>query len=158
MCYINKMNTVSFETPIGRLTIAAENGFITNIFFSGEEPPDNPICADEVVMSAKKQIEEYFSGKRKVFDLPLITIDTATFGGRVRKAMLEIPFGKTVTYGDLAARAGNPKAARAAGSACNRNPIPIIIPCHRVVGKNGNLTGFRGGLDIKRKLLEVEST
>lgn len=105
--------------------------------------------------SIQKQFTEYEKGVRKSFDLPL-HIKGTEFQKKVWNALLEIPYGETRSYQDIAIRIGNPKAVRAVGGACNRNPIGIIIPCHRVVGKNGSLTGYAGGLDYKKMLLEHE--
>lgn len=109
----------------------------------------------ELIKRTKMQLEEYFAGKRKNFDLPLAAEGT-DFQKKVWNALLEIPYGKTVSYGELAKKLGKPKAARAVGGACNKNPICIIVPCHRVIGANGNLTGYAFGLDFKRKLLQLE--
>lgn len=103
----------------------------------------------------QKQFTEYEKGKRKVFDLPLHIVGTE-FQRKVWNALLEIPYGETRSYQDIAIRIGNPKAVRAVGGACNRNPIGIIVPCHRVVGKNGSLTGYAGGLSYKELLLNKE--
>lgn len=103
----------------------------------------------------QKQFTEYEKGIRKLFDLPLHIVGTE-FQKKVWNALLEIPFGETRSYQEIAIRIGNPKAVRAVGGACNRNPIGIIVPCHRVVGKNGSLTGYAGGLDYKKMLLEHE--
>jgi len=102
------------------------------------------------------QLEEYFNGTRKTFDIPIAPSGSA-FQQKIWEAMSSIPYGETRSYGYIAALAGNPNAARAAGGVCNRNPIQIIIPCHRVIGANGSLTGYAGGLDIKQKLLEFEA-
>lgn len=107
---------------------------------------------DSIIQS---QFTEYEKGARKSFDLPLHIIGTE-FQKKVWAALLEIPYGETRSYQEIAIRIGNPKAVRAVGGACNRNPIGIIIPCHRVVGKNGSLTGYAGGLDYKKMLLEHE--
>jgi methylated-DNA-[protein]-cysteine S-methyltransferase len=104
---------------------------------------------------AALQLNEYFAGQRTTFDLPLEAMGSV-FEHRVWKALRSIPYGTTTSYGDLAKRLGDPSATRAVGSANGKNPIPIIIPCHRVVGANGDLTGFGGGLDRKRWLLEHE--
>lgn len=104
---------------------------------------------------AQRQLEEYFAGRRQTFDLPLRPQGT-DFQRRVWKELLQIPYGQTATYGEIAKRIGNPNAARAVGQACNANPIPIFIPCHRVVGSNSRLTGFALGLDVKSALLELE--
>jgi len=105
--------------------------------------------------AAHTQLQEYFAGKRKVFDLELAPSGT-DFQKKVWQALLKIPYGKTATYKEIAAAIGHPKAARAVGMACNKNPIAIIIPCHRVVGSNGSLTGYAGGLEMKKRLLELE--
>lgn len=104
---------------------------------------------------ARRQLEEYFAGRRKTFDLSLHPQGTE-FQRRVWKELLQIPYGQTATYGEIAKRIGNPNAARAVGQACNANPIPVFIPCHRVVGSNSRLTGFALGLDVKTALLELE--
>ena len=103
-----------------------------------------------------RQLEEYFDGKRKEFDLPLI-LEGTEFQLLVWRNLQKIPYGETVSYGQLARRIGSPEAARAVGLANGSNPIPIIIPCHRVIGSNGDLTGFGGGLPVKKKLLALES-
>ena len=104
---------------------------------------------------ALKQIDEYMSGKRQTFDLPL-DIEGTEFQMKVWKELNRIPYGKTRTYGDIAKRVGNPKGSRAIGMACNRNPVGIVVPCHRVVGSTGALTGYEGGLNKKEKLLQLE--
>ena len=104
---------------------------------------------------APAQLREYFAGTRRTFDLPLAPRGTA-FQQRVWAALRAIPYGETCTYGELAAAIGSPSASRAVGMANHHNPIPIVIPCHRVIGANGTLTGYAGGLEIKRKLLALE--
>lgn len=104
---------------------------------------------------ARRQLEEYFAGRRTTFDLPLRPKGTE-FQRRVWKELLHVPYGQTATYGEIAKRIRNPNAARAVGQACNANPIPIFIPCHRVVGSSNRLTGFALGLDVKSALLELE--
>jgi len=103
-----------------------------------------------------QQLEEYFAGRRQQFDLPLAA-DGTTFQRMVWRQLVSIPYGDTISYGELACRIGNPRAARAVGLANGANPIPIIVPCHRVIGANGALTGFGGGLSIKQKLLALEA-
>lgn len=112
-------------------------------------------CSTALEQEARRQLEEYFAGRRQTFDLPLRPNGT-DFQQRVWKELLHIPYGQTATYGEIAQRIGNPNAARAVGQACNANPIPIFIPCHRVVGSNSRLTGFALGLDVKSALLELE--
>ncbi|MBQ1612446.1 MAG: methylated-DNA--[Alphaproteobacteria bacterium] len=104
-----------------------------------------------------KQLEEYFSGKRKTFDIKINPAGTE-FQKRVRHELLKIPYGSTKSYSEIARNIGKPNAQRAVGSACNKNPIMIVIPCHRVVSKNGDLAGFACGLNVKKKLLELEKT
>ena len=148
---------MTIETPVGNLTLAEEDGFLTNIFFANEAPAVIPLSYSFFLEKAAAQIFEYFDGKRTEFDLPLKP-SGGQFHKKVWDIMLEkVRFGATITYGELASLAGNPKAARAVGSANNKNPIPIIIPCHRVLGKTGRLTGFRGGLDMKQQLLTHEN-
>ena len=110
---------------------------------------------NEMTRWAVKELEEYFQGKRKVFTVPCVPKGT-DFQKRVWEALIQIPYGETRTYKEIAAAAGNPKASRAVGMANNRNPIPIIIPCHRVIGTNGSLTGYAGGLKVKEYLLKLE--
>lgn len=145
------MAALTMKTPVGEITIEEKDGSITRIYPGVTEAWGNA----SVLIKAKQQLEEYFSGKRKTFDLPLAPNGTE-FRQKVWRALLEIPYGKTATYGELAEAVGNPRAARAVGMALNKNPIPIIIPCHRIVGKNGTLTGFAWGVEIKQYLLSLE--
>lgn len=147
------MNTVVYDSPIGKLWLSAENGKIVSLSFSGTQADAE--ITEPVLSKAMNQLSEYFAGKRKAFDLPL-ELHGTPFQKSVWNELVKIPFGRTETYGEIAAKIGKPKAARAVGMGCNRNPIAIIIPCHRVVGKNGSLTGFAGGLDVKSKLIEHE--
>ena len=113
------------------------------------------IASSASALTGCMTLEEYFTGQRKTFDLPLRPHGT-DFQRRVWEQLLQIPYGQTATYGQIAKRIGNSNAARAVGQACNANPIPILIPCHRVVGSNSRLTGFALGLDVKSALLELE--
>ena len=151
------MNSVYFyQTSIGEIGIAENNGNITNLYFANEQSPrDNVISETDTLKTAAWQLQEYLAGKLKRFNLPL-SIDGTDFMLRVWKSLLGIPYGETRSYREIAYSVGNIKASRAVGHACSRNPIPIIIPCHRVIGSNGGLTGFGGGLDIKAYLLELE--
>lgn len=146
------MNTAYLKTQTGYLKITEDKGFITNIDFVDEmhESTDSP-----VLNQAVKQLQEYFNGTRKAFDLPLNPKGT-DFQKTVWHELQNIPYGQTKCYKDIAIAIGNEKASRAIGLANNKNPIPIIIPCHRVIGKNGKLVGYAGGLDIKEKLLNLE--
>jgi methylated-DNA-[protein]-cysteine S-methyltransferase len=133
------------------MRITARNGKIDGLYFDdGENEGD-----EDLIGEAKRQLEEYFAGTRKAFDLPL-EISGTEFQKKVYAELLKIPYGETISYKELALRVGNEKAARAAGGAVGKNPISIIVPCHRVVGSDGSLTGFGGGLPTKLKLLELE--
>jgi methylated-DNA-[protein]-cysteine S-methyltransferase len=103
----------------------------------------------------RRELDEYFEGRRRDFDLP-IDLRVAPFYEAVLTELARVPYGRTETYGALAAKVGRPRAARAVGTVMNRNPIPVVLPCHRVIGANGSLTGYAGGLDVKRRLLELE--
>lgn len=145
------MSTRAIETPIGPLTLEADENAVTAIRFSAGGAQD----ASPLLDAAEAQLREYFAGARRTFDLPLAPHGTA-FQQRVWAALRAIPYGETRTYGELAAAIGNPNASRAVGMANHRNPLPIVIPCHRVIGANGTLTGYAGGLEIKRRLLALE--
>jgi methylated-DNA-[protein]-cysteine S-methyltransferase len=148
-------NFFFYDTDIGKITIAEEDGYITHVLFSHENLPDSRVNETALLKDAHKQISEYLKGERRSFDLPLSPSGTE-FQQRVWKALTGIPYGETVTYEDIARKVGNEKACRAVGMANNRNPISLIIPCHRVIGKNGKLTGYGGGLGIKEYLLKLE--
>lgn len=147
-----KITYMSFENI--SLEIITENDKLKGINFveSYKETTEDDSFQKEI----KKELMEYFEGKRKVFEIPL-EVEGTEFQKKVWTEMAKIPFGEKMSYGELAEKSGCPKGARAVGLACNKNKIPIIIPCHRVVGKNGNLTGFAGGLDIKAQLLKLEN-
>ncbi len=155
------MNYTYLETPIGTLLIAGDTDAVRRIDF----PKNGKASKPEVewtqsergpVGQAAKQLREYFAGKRADFDLPLAPEGTE-FQRTVWRNLQEIPYGETISYGELAKRVGNPKASRAVGAANGQNPIPIVIPCHRVIGANGKLTGFGGGLPTKEALLTLET-
>ena len=149
-----------FETPIGELLLAGEAESLSMIGFPKgamrRDPEADWIYKEEPFENARVQLAEYFSGERKDFDLPLLLSGTE-FQVSVLEALQEIPYGATASYGDVAKRIGRPKAVRAVGAANGRNPIPIIVPCHRVIGSSGDLTGFGGGLDTKAALLRLEA-
>ena len=150
-----------YNFPLCPLGIAEEDGAICRIFFYKIKTPDSFSKAGFVetetplIKKAASQLQEYFDGIRKKFNLPLALKGT-DFQVKVWKALQDIPYGKTGSYGELAAITGNAKACRAVGMANNRNPIVIIVPCHRIIGSDGSLTGYAGGLDLKQKLLELE--
>ena len=148
-------------SPVGDLLLAGTKEALSVISFSSGSKARgaNPEWErwDHPFQDARKQLEEYFSGKRKRFDLPLAPSATP-FQARVLDELLKIPYGETCSYMDIAMALDNPKASRAVGMANGNNPIPVIIPCHRVVGSNGSLTGFGGGLASKRYLLDLETS
>ena len=154
---VTMKNIYLYETKIGKIAIAEDDNAITDLYFyDGTLINDVQIKETELLKKASQQLKDYFEGKRKIFELPLSPKGT-DFQQSVWKALLEIPFGETRSYGDIAKRIGNPKASRAVGMANNRNPIAIFIPCHRVIGANGSLVGYGGGLDIKKYLLSIEN-
>ena len=146
-----------YETEMGTIGIAETDGSITHLFFSSEKFPENKYTMKETpaLAEAAKQLTEYLNGSRREFNLPLAPSGTE-FMQRVWKALQEIPYGETRSYKEIASAVGNSKACRAVGMANNRNPISIFIPCHRVIGANGDLIGYGGGLDKKIFLLELE--
>lgn len=141
----------------GLLRIVEENDAIVQIQFEQEQKTvgDAALQDTPLLLEAKRQLEEYFSGLRASFSLPLNPQGTA-FQKKVWQQLEAIPYGQTRTYGQIAAAVGQPTASRAVGGANHNNPIAIVIPCHRVIGANGKLTGYAGGLDIKEKLLRLE--
>jgi methylated-DNA-[protein]-cysteine S-methyltransferase len=143
----------SYHTPIGLIWIAEENGVITDLSFSPKNNTEN--LETTLIRRAAKQLTEYFQGSRTTFDLPLQPHGTP-FQLAVWNALRDIPYGETRSYKDIAITIGNVKACRAVGMANNKNPISIIIPCHRVIGADGSLVGYGGGLDIKKSLLSLE--
>lgn len=147
---------VCMETAAGKLYLSEKDGKITRLGFQQESVPVLTGQSETPVLRmAVKQLEEYFAGERKTFSLPLAPAGT-DFQRRVWNALMEIPYGKTYSYKQVAELVGNAKASRAVGLANNRNPIAIIIPCHRVIGSNGSLTGYAGGLGMKQMLLDLE--
>jgi len=149
-------NLYFYETPVGKIGLADNGRAITDLFFGEDSPLTEYIINEtELLKSAYKQLMEYFSGSRKIFDLSL-AFEGTSFQQKVWKALLTIPYGHVRSYKDIAKQTGNEKACRAVGMANNRNPIGIIIPCHRVIGSDGKLVGYGGGLDIKRYLLQLE--
>lgn len=135
--------------------LAGENGALIQIYLPNQPTPRIAEHETPVLSEGRRQLAEYFAGKRRIFDLPLDLRGTE-FRKKVWGALLGIPYGETITYGELARQVGNAKAVRAVGQANHHNPISIIVPCHRVVGAGGALTGYGGGLALKEKLLELE--
>lgn len=164
-----------YKSPVGMLRLKAEGGYLTELIVArdaaqmegcglvGERAVpmasgmDGMECADPVLWETVRQLDEYFAGKRREFSIPIKTHGT-DFQERVWKALRAIPYGETRTYGQIAAQVGNPKASRAVGGANHNNPILILTPCHRVIGADGSLTGFGGGLRVKEALLALEKT
>jgi methylated-DNA-[protein]-cysteine S-methyltransferase len=150
-----------YDSPCGRMLLVADGEALCGAYFVGQKhmretdadwvrDPGSPVIA-----RTKRQLDEYFQGKRKSFDMPLAAAGTP-FQRAVWKAIAGVGFGQTISYAELARRAGRPGGARAAGAATGRNPIGIIVPCHRIVGADGSLTGYAGGMDKKRALLALE--
>ena len=144
-----------FETPLGTMAVGEEDGHITRVYLPNSPMPRLMPHKTPLLERAEGQIREYFDGRRQEFDLPL-TFAGTDFQKKVWHALTEIPYGETVTYGALAERIGCPGGARAVGAANHCNPLPILVPCHRVVGVGGNLTGYAGGVEMKKALLELE--
>jgi methylated-DNA-[protein]-cysteine S-methyltransferase len=149
------------DSPVGRLRLAGGAAGLAAVFWEKQEPAESGFELDReddrepVLGRAACELREYFAGERREFSVPLDFTGTA-FQNKVWQALRTIPFGETRTYGELAAQIGAPKASRAVGAANGRNPIPIILPCHRVIGASGSLTGFGGGLPMKKQLLAHE--
>lgn len=151
----NKQTYFVYQTPLGRITLASDGQALTHLVFgvadlAGTNKPTS------LTNRASTEILEYLAGKRTKFDIPL-NPQGSDFQRSVWNALLTIPYGQTRTYGEVAAMIGNPRSGRAVGGANNKNPIPLIIPCHRVIGVNGNLVGYAAGLHIKRFLLDLEA-
>ena len=149
-----------FDTPIGELLLAGEADSLSMIGFPKgamrRDPETDWIYNEAPFDIVRGQLAEYFAGERKDFDLPL-SLSGTEFQVAVLEALQQIPYGETTSYGAVAKQIGRPKAMRAVGAANGRNPIPIIVPCHRVIGTSGDLTGFGGGLDTKAALLRLEA-
>jgi len=142
--------------PIGNLLLIADEEGLLRIEFPPASPPDEVSLDEERLMPVIRQIGEFFAGRRKTFDVPIALRGTA-FQLEVWRALLCIPYGETRSYAEIAKSIGRPTATRAVGAANGANPVPIIVPCHRVIGSNGSLTGFGGGIDVKRWLLNFEA-
>lgn len=152
----------TLPSPLGNIVIAATDTALVGLWFDGQrhqhDPSGWPLVQQHPVLDATKtQLAQYFAGERQQFDLPLDLSAGTAFQQQVWAQLLAIASGSTVSYGQLSQQLGNPKAVRAVGAAVGRNPISIIVPCHRVLGANGALTGYAGGLDRKTALLQLES-
>jgi methylated-DNA-[protein]-cysteine S-methyltransferase len=154
------------DTPIGTLLVAATEQGLCRIAYDAEPEREldrlahafgiRVLRSTRPIDPARRQLDEYFEGKRQRFDLEVDLKLQADFNRRVLRELARVPYGEVVTYGELAARAARPRAARAVGTVMNRNPLPIVLPCHRVIGANGKLVGYGGGLERKETLLRLE--
>src|SRR5579884_1220716 len=149
------------DSPVGDLFVAATDRGLCRVSYFVDRAEDEvartfgPRLLRAPLDEVRRELDEYFEGRRREFDLPL-DLRVAPFHDAVLRELALVPYGRTETYGALARKVGRPNAARAVGTVMNRNPIPIVLPCHRVVGANGSLTGYAGGLDVKRRLLQLE--
>lgn len=152
------MNYCYFESPVGRLLLNGRR-FLEGLHFprgkTRVEPGEDWVYEEKTFTEALSQLDAYFKGDLTVFHLELNAQGT-DFQKKVWQELVKIPYGETISYGELAKRIGNPNASRAVGMANGKNPISIVVPCHRVIGKDGSLTGFGGGIDVKKRLLELE--
>lgn len=148
-------NIFYYDTPIGRVGIEDDGDYISYVHFGEVKRPEAIIRETTLIKKAAKELDEYFKGERDNFDLPL-KLEGTEFQKKVWETLTRIPCGETRSYKQIAEEVGNPLAARAVGMANNKNKIPLFIPCHRVIGANGKLVGYEGGLDIKEKLLALE--
>jgi methylated-DNA-[protein]-cysteine S-methyltransferase len=147
----------TYETALGNVVIVSDGSAVIALYLEDAKSFSGKKTANKLTDQAARQLEEYFCGKRRQFDLPLRPLGTG-FQQAAWKGLLSIPYGETRSYKQVAQMIGNPNASRAVGMANNKNPIWIMIPCHRVVGSNGGLVGYAGGLEMKKKLLELEKT
>lgn len=155
------ITTTSMDSPIGEITLTALDGVLSGVYMHNHRhapqfPPAGSECDEAGFKQILEQFEAYFAGTLTEFDLPLTTVGGTDFQRRVWRALQDIPYGDTISYGELARRVGSPNASRAVGLANGRNPLSIVVPCHRVIGSGGSLTGYGGGLDRKLWLLEHE--
>ena len=150
------MNSYTYPTPLGEITLIENNGFLSHLLFPGNTTKiECSYQKSDLLNKANAQLQEYFSGERTTFDLPLQPNGTE-FMHAVWQALADIPYGTTVSYKDIAITIDHPKAYRAVGMANNRNPLPIFIPCHRVIAANGKMCGYGAGIPIKEYLLQLE--
>ena len=149
------MNTTTYMSPLGPIVLKADTHALTDVYFSNEEIKEP--CHSPLLDDAVEQLDHYFRGKRRKFDIPLHFQGTV-FQNNVYEALLTVEYATVATYKDIAQMIGKPKAYRAVGMANNKNRIAIIVPCHRIIGSDGSLVGYRGGLSIKQALLELEQS
>ena len=150
------MNAIDMKSPVGKLTLVEDGGALAGVYLETYEAPSAERRSSPLLENVRAQLNEYFAGKREAFDVPLEPRGT-DFQRAVWKALTKIPFGEVRSYADIAMAVGKPKAVRAVGAANGANPIALIIPCHRVIGSNGSLIGYGGGLPRKKWLLAHES-
>ena len=148
------MHWTVVDSPIGDLTLAVDETGLCRLHFGAT---DRPLDTDPLLTEAAEQLKAYFAGELQEFTLPLSVRGGSDFERAVWQQLTRIPYGEMQTYGEVAKIVGDPGAARAVGTACNRNPIAIVVPCHRVVGAGGKMVGFGGGIPLKRHLLELEA-
>ena len=151
------MRSCEYDSPVGVLTLVASDTGLRAVLWPGEHPP-TPVAedpTDPVLLAAVAQLDEYFDGRRTVFDLPLDPVGSH-FQQQAWEVLRAIPYGSTISYAEQADRLGDRRKARAVGAANGRNPLPVVVPCHRVVASSGALTGFAGGVATKRWLLDFE--
>lgn len=148
---------IQLESPVGTLVLSAKDGVVTEIYQTKERELNLPLSSapEPALNHAAAELREYFAGQRTSFSFPM-QADGTPFQESVWNALLKIPYGETRTYGQIAQAIGNPKASRAVGMACNRNPIMIAVPCHRVIGADGSLTGYAPGTELKQIVLDLE--
>lgn len=148
-----------YNTAIGEIGLAERDGAVAHVFFGSTVAPQRyELCETPLLQQAAAELQAYFAGQCTAFSVPLAPPQGTAFEQAVWAALQTIPYGETRSYAQIAAQAGSPKAMRAVGRANSRNPLSILIPCHRVIGANGSLTGYAGGLELKRHLLELERT
>ena len=148
--------TYYYKSPIGTIKLICSEEYLREMQFV-EEKGENPKIYSQIVSTCKEELDAYFAGKLEKFTIPLEFVRGTDFQRAVWKALQSIPYGETRSYKDIATMIGNPKAVRAVGGANNKNPIGIVIPCHRVIGSSGKLVGYAGGLDKKEMLLKLEN-
>lgn len=155
---MDELGFYEIDSPIGRIGVVVSPAGVAKVLFEsdGIDAEKEKIGAEAVVPLAAHQLTEYFEGRRREFTVPLDYRFATGFRAEVLRELARVPFGETTTYRGLAAKVGNPKAVRAVGGACAHNPLPLLVPCHRVLRADGSLGGYRGGSDAKRFLLELE--
>lgn len=151
----DQLNYTVLSSPIGPLRLLSNGHALVRVEFAGRHGDDGIETQDAVLEQAERELREYFAGSRRAFDVP-VAAEGTVFQQQVWDALRGIPYGELRSYRDVAVTIGKPAAVRAVGAANGRNPVPIIVPCHRVIGSNGTLTGFGGGLETKRRLLALE--